>query len=102
MFDLTVMLRVEHVVDSREADVLVAAAVARDEVTVEQLVVVRPFPALSVARLHVAQIRVGIRLEDWTQRRSQQEATALRRLLNAMSEQGTQTSPNKTNRQLAP
>ena len=34
------MLGVEHVVDGGEADVLVAAAVAGDEVRVEQLVVV--------------------------------------------------------------
>ena len=38
--DLAVVLRVEDVVNGREADVLVAAAVARDEVTVEQFVVV--------------------------------------------------------------
>jgi len=40
LFDLAVVLLVEHVVDGREADVLVAATVARDEVTVEKLVVV--------------------------------------------------------------
>ena len=36
-----VVLRVEDGVDRREADVLVATAVARDEVRAEQLVVVR-------------------------------------------------------------
>ena len=40
LFDLTVVLRVEDVVDGRQTDVLVAAAVAGDEVAVEQLVVV--------------------------------------------------------------
>ena len=38
----TIMLGVEHVVDRRQADVLVDAAIAGDEVRVEQFVVVDP------------------------------------------------------------
>ena len=50
LVDLPVVLGVEDVVDGGEADVLVAAAVARHEVTVEQLVVVGSWSRLHVGR----------------------------------------------------
>ena len=57
------MFTVEDVVDSREADVLVAAAVARDEVLVEQLVVILGVAAASVHSNRVADSRASVRTE---------------------------------------
>ena len=50
LVDLAVVFRVEDVVNGRETDVLVAAAIAGDEVTIEQLVVV--FELLARLRIH--------------------------------------------------
>ncbi len=53
VLDQPVVLGVEHVVDGGEADILVGAAVAGDEVRVEQLVVVL---GVAIARIGEADL----------------------------------------------
>ena len=56
-----VVLTVEHRVNGGQADVLVTAAIAHDEVTVEQFIVVRRSIAARINRDHVAGLGVSIR-----------------------------------------
>ena len=58
--DLAIVLGMEDVVHGREADVLVAAAVAGDEVAVEQFVVVGGRDAEFIERDRIARVGIGI------------------------------------------
>ena len=60
VLDQPVMLGVEDVVDGGQADVLVGAAVAGDEVRVEQLVVVRTVFGRSIFRIAESDLDVAI------------------------------------------